>query len=67
MFLFFGLRSTKLYSLLSLKYHTYTHAHTHTHMHTQSYMNLTPGSQHVVSWAVTEGVTMELVMARVRY
>ena len=30
-------------------------------------MNLTPGSQHVVSWAVTEGVTMELVMARVSH
>ena len=31
----------------------------------QSYFNLTPASQHVVSWAVVEGVTMELTIARV--
>ena len=31
----------------------------------QSYFNLTPGSQHVASWAVVEGVTMEFTMARV--
>ena len=31
----------------------------------QSYFNLTPASQHVASWAVVEGVTMELTIARV--
>ena len=31
----------------------------------QSYFNLTPGSQHVASWAVVEGVTMEFTVARV--
>jgi hypothetical protein len=63
MFLLLVLHSAEFYSLLSLQHPP----HTHTHTHKQSYMNLTPGSQHVVSWAVTEGVTMELVMARVRY
>jgi hypothetical protein len=28
------------------------------------YINLTAGSQHTVSWAVTEGVTMEFCLAR---
>ena len=30
----------------------------------QTYITLTPGSQHVVSWPVHEGVTMELCVAR---
>jgi len=30
----------------------------------QSYLNLLPGSQHVVSWPVVEGVTMEFCLAR---
>jgi len=29
-----------------------------------SYITLTPGSQHVISWSVHEGVTMELCLAR---